>query len=49
MRETQDAALRLYERLGYQRWGSHPAYARVGGRTIRGVFFYKLLQPEPKT
>ena len=43
MRETQDAAIALYESLGYIRWGIHPAYARVGGRTIRGFFYYKLL------
>ena len=48
VRETQEAAIRLYESLGYHRWGEHPAYARVGGRTIRGVFFTKLLQREPK-
>ena len=35
----------IYESLGYIRWAVHPAYARVGGRTIRGVFYYKLLQP----
>jgi len=48
VRETQGAAISLYESLGYHRWGEHPAYARVGGRTIRGVFFTKLLQREPK-
>ena len=48
VRETQRAAIRLYEALGYERWGEHPAYARVGGRTIRGVFFHKLLQRDPK-
>ena len=48
VRETQTAAIRLYEALGYQRWGEHPAYARVGGRTVRGVYFFKLLQPDPK-
>lgn len=45
VRETQTAALRLYEGLGYIRWAVHPAYARVGGKTIRGVHYYKLLQP----
>ena len=44
VRETQEAAIRLYERLGYTRWGDHPAYARVSGQTIRGVYFYKLLR-----
>jgi len=48
VRETQEAAIRLYESLGYHRWGEHPAYARVGGRTIRGIYFTKLLQREPK-
>jgi ribosomal protein S18 acetylase RimI-like enzyme len=45
VRETQQAAIRLYESLGYIRWGTHPVYARVSGQTIQGHFFYKLLQP----
>jgi ribosomal protein S18 acetylase RimI-like enzyme len=44
VRETQTAAIRLYESLGYTRWGAHPAYARVGGKTVRGFYYYKLLQ-----
>ena len=48
VRETQEAAIRLYESLGYTRWGEHPCYARVGGRTVRGLYYYKLLQREPK-
>ena len=48
VRETQEPAIRMYEGLGYERWGEHPAYARVGGRTVRGLFYYKLLQREPK-
>ncbi len=46
VRETQTAALAMYERLGYVRWGSHPAYARVGGRLIAGIFFYKRLRED---
>jgi len=45
VRETQEAAIALYESMGYIRWGIHPAYARVGGRTVRGIFYYKTLQP----
>ena len=45
VRETQAAAIALYESLGYVRWGVHPNYARVGGKTVRGVFYYKSLQP----
>ena len=48
VRETQEAAIRLYESLGYVRWGVHPAYARVGGKTIRGYYFYKLLRKDRK-
>ena len=45
VRETQEAAIALYESMGYIRWGIHPAYARVGGRTVRGIYYYKPLQP----
>jgi ribosomal protein S18 acetylase RimI-like enzyme len=45
VRQTQVAAIALYESLGYVLWGEHPAYARVAGRTVRGSFYYKLLQP----
>ncbi|MGC8523599.1 MAG: GNAT family N-acetyltransferase [Acidibrevibacterium sp.] len=48
VRETQEAAIRLYESLGYTRWGTHPVYARIRGRTVRGFYFYKLLQPGGK-
>ncbi len=45
VRETQEAAIALYESMGYIRWGIHPAYARVGGKTIRGVHYYKRSSP----
>ena len=44
VRETQEAAIKLYEGLGYHRWGEHPAYARVEGKTIRGLFYCKKLR-----
>jgi ribosomal protein S18 acetylase RimI-like enzyme len=44
VRETQVVAIRLYESLGFVRWGVHPAYARVGGKTIRGFYYYKQLK-----
>jgi ribosomal protein S18 acetylase RimI-like enzyme len=44
VRETQSAAIQLYESLGFVRWGMHPSYARVGGKTIRGLYYYKLLK-----
>ncbi len=45
VRETQSAAISLYEGLNYIRWGEHPEYARVAGRTLRGFHYYKLLKP----
>ncbi len=45
VRETQHAAIALYESLGFLRWGTHPAYARVDGRTLAGHYYYKILQP----
>jgi ribosomal protein S18 acetylase RimI-like enzyme len=45
VRETQAIAIKLFEDLGYVRWGTHPAYARVDGRTVAGHSYYKLLEP----
>ncbi len=44
VRATQDAAIRLYESLGYVYWGTNPFYARVRGTTIAGRYYYKLLR-----
>ena len=43
VRETQEAAIGLYEAIGFQRWGTHPAYARVAGKVIEGHYYYKRL------
>jgi ribosomal protein S18 acetylase RimI-like enzyme len=43
LRDTQRAAVRLYESLGYRRWGTHPAYAQVEGRIVPGHYYYKRL------
>lgn len=45
VRETQTTAIALFESLGYTRWGTHPAYARVKGRTVSGHYYHKLLEP----
>ncbi|WP_207485396.1 GNAT family N-acetyltransferase [Arenibaculum pallidiluteum] len=48
VRETQTAALALYERLGFIRFGTHPHYALVEGRYVTGHFYYKdLTATEP--
>ena len=43
VRDTQMAAIRLFESMGYRRWGQHPAYARVDGRIVSGHFLWKPL------
>lgn len=45
VRETQLTAIRLYRTLGFTHWGTNPCYARVKGRTIQGLYFYKELRP----
>jgi len=44
VRETQTAAIALYESLGYVRWGTHPHYALVKGTVRAGFFYYKDLE-----
>ena len=44
VRETQEAAIRLYESLGFERWGVHPDYAFVRGQAVRGFFYCKRLR-----
>ncbi len=43
VRETQEAAIKLYESLGFTRWGTNPFYARVGGRYLAGYHYLKPL------
>jgi hypothetical protein len=43
VRASQTDAIVLFEGLGYTRWGTHPAYARVKGQTVAGHFYMKLL------
>ena len=46
--DSDVAARRLYESLGYQRWGIHPSYAQVEGRVVPGHYYYKRIdQPSP--
>ena len=48
LRDTQRAAIGLYESLGYRRWGTHPCYAQVEGRIVPGHYYYKRIDaPSP--
>lgn len=51
VRETQESAIRLYEAMGYRRWGANPAYAYVNNRMITGYYYTKVISPlfTPKT
>ena len=46
VRETQQRAIQLYEQKGYQRWGTHPFYARLEGGWLTGYFYYKTLEAD---
>jgi ribosomal protein S18 acetylase RimI-like enzyme len=41
VRESQTAAVQLYQSLGYLHYGTHPRYARVDGQWVAGLFFWK--------
>lgn len=43
VRETQKAAISLYESHGYKVFGTHPYYAKVGENVIKGLYYYKLI------
>ncbi len=46
LRETQDAAIKLYEGAGFKLIGEHPFYAQVDGKIVRGRYYYKAIQPD---
>jgi len=43
LRESQKAAIGLFESEGYVRWGRHPLYAVVRGEIVAGLFYSKNL------
>ena len=45
VRETQNAAIELYESMKYRRWGTNPMYAMVDNRFIAGHHYAKLIRP----
>lgn len=46
VRETQDAAIKLYETMGYTHFGTNPAYARVDGAIVPGRYYMKMLRTD---
>jgi len=49
VRETQEAAIKLYESMGYVHFGTHPYYARVDDQVIKGLYFYKVIDADAVT
>lgn len=43
VRETMDAAIKLYESAGYRQIGTHPYYAHINGAFVPGRYYTKLL------
>ena len=41
IRETQEAAINLFESKGFIKWGENPYYAFVNGEFTKGLYFYK--------
>lgn len=45
VRETQEAAIKLYEECGYIHWGTLPTYEFVNAKMVAGRFYYRNLEP----
>lgn len=41
IRETQEAAIKLFENKGFHKWGENPSYAFINGNRIKGYYYYK--------
>ena len=44
VRETQEAAIKLFESKGYNKWGVNPFYALVNGKNVKGYYYYKKIK-----
>lgn len=45
VRETQEAAIKLYENMGYEHFGTNPFYARIDGKIVPGRYYFKVIDP----
>lgn len=48
VRETMDRAIKLYESMGYIRFGTHPYYAEVDGQVLKGYYYSKMIDAKDK-
>lgn len=45
VRQTQTAAIALYEEQGFTLWGTLPYYEFVGGTMVAGKYYFKTIEP----
>ncbi len=43
IRETLETAMALYESMGYEQIGTHPHYAEVDGKVLKGYYYCKVM------
>ena len=41
-----DRAIKLYETMGYEQFGTHPYSVRSQGETIKSRYYYKVINPD---
>ncbi len=41
IRETQKAAIQLFESKGFLKWGENPFYSFISEKFVKGLYFYK--------
>ncbi|MEM6781005.1 MAG: GNAT family N-acetyltransferase [Pseudomonadota bacterium] len=46
VRETMDAAIALYETLGYEKLGVHPYAVKLDDKAVKSVYYYKLINSD---
>ncbi len=46
IRESLKETIQLYEKLGFQRYGEHPAHTIVNGKVLKGYYYTKIIDPK---
>lgn len=46
VRETMTRAIEVYEEAGFIRTGTHPYYAKVDNKVVKGYYYYKVIDPK---
>ena len=46
VRETLERAIEIYETLGYVRFGMHPYSVRLPNEVLKGLYYYKVIDPK---